>query len=145
MTAASSDAALLARLSHVLHDMGLPCACQEEVERTVAVFAEFEARRSRRRLLEGARERADKLRGYLDYLDDLDDGDAAALSPDDLAALADAFRVIAATAAEGAANLEMLAGVPSAPDFAPAQRRPGLPPLETPPTGRSGPDRRSRR
>ncbi len=107
------DAPLLERLSHVLHEMGLPCACQEEVERTVAVFAEFEARRTRRRLLDGARERARKLIAYCRYLDDLEAGGDAALTAEDLAALADAFRVIAATAAEGAANLEMLAAVSS--------------------------------
>jgi len=100
------DAALLERLARVLHDMGLPCACQEEVERTVAVFAEFEARRARRRLLEGARERARQLRAYLDYLDDLEDDD---VGPDEVAAVADSFRVISAAAAEGAANLDMLA------------------------------------
>jgi hypothetical protein len=111
----SSDEALLARLSHVLHDMGLPCACQEEVERTVAVFAEFEARRIRRRLLEGARERLRRLTAYLRYLEDLNGGDAAQLSTNELAMIADAFRVISSTAAEGAANLEMLAGIGSQP------------------------------
>ena len=100
------DAALLERLARVLHDMGLPCACQDEVERTVAVFAEFEARRSRRRLLERARERARRLRAYLEYLDDLEDDD---IGPDEIVALADSFRVISAAAAEGAASLEMLA------------------------------------
>jgi hypothetical protein len=117
----TSDEALLARLSHVLHDMGLPCACQEEVERTVAVFAEFEARRIRRRLLEGARERLRRLTAYLRYLEDLNGNDAAQLSTHELAMIADAFRVISSTAAEGAANLEMLAGVGSAPSSGSAQ------------------------
>lgn len=103
---ALQDAALLDRLARVLHDMGLPCACQEEVERTVAVFAEFEARRARRRLLEGARERAKQLRAYLEFLNDLHDDE---VGPDEIAAIADSFRVISAAAAEGAANLEMLA------------------------------------
>ncbi|MEH0070097.1 hypothetical protein V6L77_06865 [Pannonibacter sp. Pt2-lr] len=53
--AAAADTALLQRLAHVLQDMGLPCACQEEVERTIAIFTEFEIRRTRRRLLESAR------------------------------------------------------------------------------------------
>lgn len=94
----------------MLHEMGLPCACQEEVERTVAVFAEFENRRTRRRLVEGARERGRRLRQYLEYMEELED---EALDPDEIAAMADSFRVISAAAAEGAAILEMLASIAS--------------------------------
>ncbi|MBA5775700.1 hypothetical protein H2509_01015 [Stappia sp. F7233] len=108
MTTPAHDAALLERLSRVLHEMGLPCACQEEVERTVAVFAEFESRRTRRRLIEGARERRRRLRQYLEFLGDLEDD---SLGPDEVAEMADSFRVISATAAEGAAILEMLAAM----------------------------------
>jgi hypothetical protein len=104
-----TDAALLERLSNVLHDLGLPCACQAEVERTVAVFAEFESRRTRRRLLTAARERVLLLREYLDFLQDLEQEDSSGLDAEELSAVADTFRVIAAAAAEGAANLELLA------------------------------------
>lgn len=104
----SPDAALLDRLTRVLHEMGLPCRCQHEVERTLAVFAEFETRRARRRLLSAARHQALLLSQYLDYLEGLD-GSAGPLAPEDFAAFADTFRVIAAAAAEGAASLEALA------------------------------------
>lgn len=36
----TTDGALLARLARVLHEMGLSCGCQDEVERTLAAFAE---------------------------------------------------------------------------------------------------------
>ena len=111
MTPPVTVPALLDRLSRVLHEMGLPCACQEEVERTVAVFAEFEARRSQKRLLVSAKERARLLREYLRYLEDLEGDGPDDLAPNELAAIADTFRVIAAAAAEGAASLEMLAAV----------------------------------
>lgn len=109
MIPAETDLALLERLSRVLHEMGLPCACQEEVERALAVFAEFETRRARKRLLDGARERARLLRGAVAYLDDLETEDPAGLGADELAGIADTFRVIAAAAAEASASLEMLA------------------------------------
>ena len=109
--AAAADTALLQRLAHVLQDMGLPCACQEEVERTIAIFTEFEIRRTRRRLLESARERTRQLAGFLPYLQDLESPGAAELDAADLAVLADAFRQIAA-AAQGVASLELLAGMP---------------------------------
>ena len=114
--AAAADTALLQRLAHVLQDMGLPCACQEEVERTVAVFTEFEIRRTRRRLLESARERTRQLASFLPYLQDLESPGAAELDAADLAVLADAFRQIAAAAAQGVASLELLAAMqPGAP------------------------------
>ncbi|MEH0074733.1 hypothetical protein V6L76_08025 [Pannonibacter sp. Pt2] len=109
--AAAADTALLQRLAHVLQDMGLPCACQEEVERTIAIFTEFEIRRTRRRLLESARERTRQLAGFLPYLQDLESPGAAELDAADLAILADAFRQIAAAAAQGVASLELLAGM----------------------------------
>lgn len=113
---AAADTALLQRLAHVLQDMSLPCACQEEVERTVAIFAEFEIRRTRRRLLESARERTRQLAGFLPFLQDLEAPGAADMDAADLAVLADAFRQIAGTAAQGAASLELLAGMqPGAP------------------------------
>jgi len=108
----AADNALLDRLARVLHEMGLPCGCQEEVERTLAAFAEFEARRARRRLIVAARERARLLRGYVACLPDLGAEASANLAPEEIAELADMFRVIAAAAAEGAANLEMLANSP---------------------------------
>lgn len=114
--AAAADTALLQRLAHVLQDMGLPCACQEEVERTVAIFTEFEIRRTRRRLLESARERTRQLAGFLPYLQDLESPGAAEMDAADLAVLADAFRQIAAAAAQGVASLELLASMqPGAP------------------------------
>lgn len=109
--AAAADTALLQRLAHVLQDMGLPCACQEEVERTIAIFTEFEIRRTRRCLLESARERTRQLAGFLPYLQDLESPGAAELDAADLAILADAFRQIAAAAAQGVASLELLAGM----------------------------------
>ncbi|WP_430511284.1 hypothetical protein [Pannonibacter phragmitetus] len=109
--AAAADTALLQRLAHVLQDMGLPCACQEEVERTVAIFTEFEIRRTRRRLLESARERTRQLASFLPYLQDLESPGAAEMDAADLAVLADTFRQIAAAAAQGVASLELLAGV----------------------------------
>ncbi|WP_106755125.1 hypothetical protein [Pannonibacter carbonis] len=111
VSSAATDTALLQRLSNVLHDMGLPCSCQEEVERTVAVFAEFEVRRARRRLLESARSRARQLAGFLPYLDDLNAPEAAVMDPEDLTALADAFRQIANAASQGVASLELLASL----------------------------------
>ena len=108
----SADPALLERLSRILHDMGLPCACQEEVERTIAVFSEFETRRAQKRLLDGARERARQLTAYVEYLQDLECDDGGSLTSEDLAGIADIFRTIAAAAAEGAASLEMLSGSP---------------------------------
>lgn len=99
------DKALLDRLARVLHDMGLPCACQEEVERTVAIFAEYEERRSKRRLLRAARDKARQIASYVEYLDDIEVDDPG---PDEIAAAADVFRVLASVAAEGAASLEML-------------------------------------
>ncbi|MFN7165989.1 MAG: hypothetical protein ACK4NV_03030 [Pannonibacter sp.] len=111
IAAAATDTALLQRLSNVLHEMGLPCACQEEVERTVAVFTEFEIRRSRRRLLESARARVRQLAGFLPYLDDLNLPDAAAMGPEELTALADAFQQIANAASQGVASLELLASL----------------------------------
>lgn len=98
----SPDTALLDRLFRVLRESGLPCNCQHEVERTLAVFAEFETRRAHRR------HRARLLRQHFRYLDGVDGGDAT-FAPEDLAAWADTFRVIAAAAAEGAASLEALA------------------------------------
>lgn len=108
----TTDSALLERLARVLHEMGLPCACQEEVERTLAAFAEFEARRARRRLLGAARERARLLRGYIACLPDIDGEASSNLALEEIAEFADMFRVIAAAAAEGAATLEMLADSP---------------------------------
>lgn len=107
-----ADAALLDRLARVLHEMGLPCACQEEVERTLAAFADFEIRRARRRLLQAARERARLLRGYVAHLPTIDGDASSTLASEEIAELADMFRVIAAAAAEGAATLEMLAKSP---------------------------------
>ena len=111
VSTAAADTALLQRLSNVLHEMGLPCACQEEVERTMAVFTEFEIRRSRRRLLETARSRARQLAGFLPYLDDLNAPEAAAMGSEDLTLLADAFRQIANAASQGVASLELLASL----------------------------------
>lgn len=107
---ADSDDDVLSRLAHVLHEMGLPCDCQDQVERAVSLFAELEARRVRRRLMEAARTRAVRLAGFIGYLDDLREGAAEQLGPDDCLLIADTFRTIGRTALEGAACLEMLAG-----------------------------------
>ncbi|WP_244296400.1 hypothetical protein [Stappia sp. TSB10GB4] len=104
------DEDVLARLAHVLHEMGLPCDCQDQVERAVSLFAELEARRVRRRLMEAARTRAVRLAGFIGYLDDLREGAVEQLGPDDCLLIADTFRTIGRTASEGAACLEMLAG-----------------------------------
>ncbi|SOC25269.1 hypothetical protein [Stappia indica] len=104
------DEDVLSRLAHVLHEMGLPCDCQDQVERAVSLFAELEARRVRRRLMEAARTRAVRLAGFIGYLDDLREGTAEQLGPDDCLLIADTFRTIGRTASEGAACLEMLAG-----------------------------------
>ena len=89
-----SDADVLSRLAHVLHEMGLPCDCQDQVERAVSLFAELEARRVRRRLMEAARTRAVRLAGFIGYLDDLREGTAEQLGPDDCLLIADTFRTI---------------------------------------------------
>lgn len=112
---AGSDEDVLSRLAHVLHEMGLPCDCQDQVERAVSLFAELEARRVRRRLMEAARTRAVRLAGFIGYLDDLREGTAEQLGPDDCLLIADTFRTIGRTASEGAACLEMLAGRLEAP------------------------------
>jgi hypothetical protein len=110
----SPDTAILERFARVLQELGLPCKCQHEVERTLAVFAELESRRAHRRLLAAARQRALLLRHYLDYLDGLDGNDASR-DPDDLAAHAETFRVMAVAAGEGAASLEALVTLHSRP------------------------------
>ena len=107
---ADSDDEVLSRLAHVLHEMGLPCDCQDQVERAVSLFAELEARRVRRRLMEAARTRAVRLAGFIGYLDDLREGTGEQLGPDDCLLIADTFRTIGRTASEGAACREMLAG-----------------------------------
>lgn len=109
-TLGDSDEDVLSRLAHVLHEMGLPCDCQDQVERAVSLFAELEARRVRRRLMEAARTRAVRLAGFIGYLDDLREGTGEQLGPDDCLLIADTFRTIGRTASEGAACLEMLAG-----------------------------------
>ncbi len=62
----------------------------------------------RRRLVTDAREAARRIADYADWLSDLED-EAAALSEEDLAGVSEAFRVIASTAADGAAALDLLA------------------------------------
>lgn len=109
----AADPALFQRLSNVLHDMGLPCACQDEVERTLSVFAEFEIRRSRRRLIEAARARARTISAALPYLEDIHGLETASPHPDDVAALIETFRHISEAAAQAAANLEILSGLGS--------------------------------
>ena len=109
----AADPALFQRLSNVLHDMGLPCACQDEVERTLSVFAEFEIRRSRRRLIEAARARARTISTALPYLEDIHGLESACPHPDDVSALIETFRHISEAAAQAAANLEILSGLNS--------------------------------
>lgn len=91
----TTDGALLARLARVLHEMGVSCGCQEEVERTLAAFAEFEARHARRRLLGAAWERARLLWGYVACLSDIDGEASSDFPSEEIAEFADMFRVIA--------------------------------------------------
>ncbi|SHN08749.1 hypothetical protein [Roseibium suaedae] len=107
----AADQALLRRLSNVLQDMGLPCACQDEVERTLAVFEEFEIRRSRKRLIIAARKHADVLCAALPYLQDVHHLEEPDMHPDDVTALVETFRHISETASQAAANLEILSGL----------------------------------
>jgi hypothetical protein len=98
------------RLTRVLKQADLDCACRENLTRAIESFERFEAQRRERRSLEGAYRSRKEILGLLVFLEDFDQIMRPALDPQVCAEMAQVFDDIAEAARRGAAALRKLSG-----------------------------------
>ena len=102
------------RLTRVLKQADLDCACRDNLTRAIESFERFEAQRRERRSLEGAYRSRKEILGLLVFLEDLDEIMRPGLDRQVCAETAQVFDDIAEAARRGAAALRKLSGEESA-------------------------------
>ena len=98
------------RLTRVLRQADLDCACRDNLTRAIESFERFEAQRRERRSLDGAYRSRKEILGLLVFLEDLDEIMRPGLDRQICAETARVFDDIAEAARRGAAALRKLSG-----------------------------------
>jgi hypothetical protein len=87
-------------LIRILASIGFDCPCRKQLDTALALYSKFSDLRRRKLVLSGARERALRISGLLDLLEDLDELPVSEPDHSAFNEMADLFRNAATAASE---------------------------------------------